>query len=153
MSTPAHVAHQSPGRIRLEIPSRRGDDTFFAALSKQVAQSNQVSRARGNARAASLVVEYSGALERLVDDFRRLELALASPPGTAVQLPAGWDARSMLLAGAAFGMVGVIQTVRGEVMMPALTAFWYAASALRLARIPAAAGSQADALRAHLSVP
>lgn len=153
MSTPAHVAHQMPGRIRLEIPSRRGDNIFFDAMSRQMAQSGQVSRARGNPAAASLVVEYSGPLERLLEHFQRLELALASAPGSAIRMPAGWDTGSMLLAGAAFGVVGIIQTLRGEVMMPAMTAFWYAASALRLARLPVRGASQADTLRAHLSVP
>lgn len=152
MNTSAQVAHQSPGRVRLEIPSRRGDNDFFDTLSKQVAQSDQVSRARGNPAAASLVVEYAGPFERLVEQLERLELALESPPGAVTRLPPGWNANAMLLAGAAFGVVGVIQTLRGEVMMPAMTAFWYAASALRLARLPALQAS-AETVRTHLSVP
>lgn len=134
MSTPALVAHQSPGRIRLEIPSRRGDEPFFAALSGQMAQSGQVSRARANPAAASLVLEYAGQLERLLGDLKQFDLELNSPArGAAVR---GGRDDTMLIAGVVFGVVGVVQTLRGDFMVPAMTAFWYATMALRLAHGP-----------------
>ena len=148
MHTPAHVAHHTPGRIRLEIPSHRGDGTFFATLARQIGQAGQVRGARGNPASASLVVDYAGPLEALLAEFARCQLALDSKTsgGAAVAARAlpGWRIDPMLMASAAFGVVGVVQTLRGEVFMPAMTAFWYAASALRLAQQPAVAGSQAE---------
>ena len=109
-------------------------DNFFAALSKQMAQSGQVSRARANPAAASLVLEYAGQAERLLGDLKQFGVALDVPARGATVRP-GWD-DPMLIAGAAFGLVGIVQSMRGEFMIPALTAFWYAIMALRLAQVP-----------------
>ena len=153
MTTPARIAHQTVGRIRLEVPSRRGDHAFFTSLADQLAQSGQVARARGNARAASVVVEYSGPLEVLLAQCKACALQLTGPAlsgitattGSAATTPpavpimaalAGARMNPMTMAGAAFAMIGLVQTARGEIMLPALSAFWYAASALRLARLP-----------------
>lgn len=165
MTTPAHVAHQSPGRIRLQVPSRRGDLAFFNALSAQLAQSEQVSKARANPAAASLVVEYAGPVEPLLADIRQAELELTQTPAAAVtpRLPGQALAQSfngsaqafnpMFMAGAVMGLVGIIQTLRGEIMVPALSAFWYAAGALQLAHSPAPGNQAAGTVQASLPVP
>jgi hypothetical protein len=166
MNTPAHIAHQTPGRLRLAIPSRRGDDGFFKAVAGQLAQSGQITSARGNPVSASLVVEYAGALAPVLADFQRagIDLTAVAPAGAgaagaASAGGASWPMEPMLMIGAAFGLVGVVQTVRGEILMPALTAFWYAASALRLAHVTATSASTtsksiaATAMRANLSAP
>lgn len=156
MSTPARIAHRTDGRIRIEVPSRRGDAAFFAELAAQLAQSGQVTRARGNAAAASIAIEYDGALDTLLAQCESCALALAVPGGAerastapwpanwpanlAANLPANWPSNPMLVAGAALGLVGLVQTARGDIMVPALSAFWYAVSALRLARLPSSGG-------------
>lgn len=145
MNTPAHIAHQTRDRIRIAIPSRRGDHAYFQNLAEQLAQSGQVRSTRVNPAAASLVVEFGGAPQDMLEQLRRVALDLSSaaemePPYAPAAGPYGpWQANPMFLAGAAFGVVGVIQTLRGDVMLPAMSAFWYAANALRLARLPAGA--------------
>jgi hypothetical protein len=159
MSTPAYIAHRTRGRIRIAIPSRRGDSAYFLALSKQLEGAQQVRRTRANPAAASLVVEFSGALDNVLAELGRGALKLTEPAslagsaGTppAPAVPGEWQLTPMFMAGAAFGVVGVIQTLRGEVMLPAMSAFWYAVNAFQLARTTG--GSAADALRANLLEP
>lgn len=141
MSTPARIAHHTSGRIRIEVPSRRGDGAYFGALAEQLSQSGEVLRARGNPAAASLALEYRGPLEALLAQLERCSLQLSGAAPAAADLPVGFPFVSlplspMAMAGAAFGLVGLVQTARGQIMLPALSAFWYAASALRLARLP-----------------
>lgn len=170
MNTPARIAHRTDGRIRIEVPSRRGDAAFFADLAAQLAQSGQVSRARGNAAAASVAIEYGGPLDTLLAQCERCQLDLARPAGAndaqgasvgqrPAFMPTSWPvnwpanlgtnlsanlgANPLLVAGAAFGLVGLVQTARGDIMVPAMSAFWYAVSALRLARLPSS-GERAD---------
>jgi hypothetical protein len=140
MTTPARIVHQTAGRIRIEVPDRRGDRDYFAALAEQLAQSGPVARARGNAAAASLVLEYGGPLAGVLEQLERCALRLTGPTNEraagAALLGGTWERNPMLVVGALFGAVGLVQTARGEIMLPALSAFWYAASALRLARLP-----------------
>ncbi len=150
--TAARIAHQTPGRIRIEVPGHRGDDAFFTALADQLAQSEPVTRARGNPAAASIVVEYGGPLDAVLAQLANCSLQVSTAPNAGAAagahvkptaLPAlprfavDTDLTPMTLIGAAFGIVGLVQTARGEIMLPALSAFWYAASALRLAQLPA----------------
>ena len=148
MNTPARIAHQTRDRIRIAIPSRRGDDAYFQALAGQLAHSDQVRHTRVNPAAASLVIEFGGAPEDLLAELQRVALDLSSAadmaPDQAPPAPAqygAWKVNPMFMAGAAFGVVGVIQTLRGEVLLPAMSAFWYAANALRMARAAGDAGS------------
>jgi hypothetical protein len=151
MTIPAHIVHQTDGRIRIKIPSRRGDSQFFSSLSEQMMQLEQVERARGNAAAASLAVEYGGAVQPVHARFEQcgLELNASEVRDAGVNNKFFIDAiqassaqiKPMMLAGAAFALVGVVQTARGEIMLPALSAFWYAASAWRLAHLPASGHS------------
>lgn len=144
MNAPAYIAHHTPGRVRIEIPARRGDNAFFAALSKQLAQSEQVLDARVNAAAASLVLQYAGQLDDVLDEFRQTALGLPEAAPQRRAAPASWAIDPMLLAGVTFGLVGILQTLRGEIMLPAMSAFWYAAGALRLAQMPAPSATEAE---------
>lgn len=162
MSTAALIAHHTPGRVRLEVPSRRGDQAFFAALSERVASGNGARRVRANPLTASVVVEYAGAFDAVLGALRDAELSVAgkgaegaqarpTPMASFVSVMQAFKrqphdgqqaADPLLLAGAAFGLIGLVQTARGEIMLPALSAFWYAVSALRLASLPPAADMQ-----------
>lgn len=147
MNNPARIAHQTGGRVRIEIPGRRGDAAFFATLSEQLRRVERVRRARANPHAASIAIEYAGELAELIPHLTSSSLALdthaiESPAGgarAATARPAIGNGRRvdpMLVAGAAFGLVGVVQVFRGEIMIPALSAFWYATDALRLIQLP-----------------
>ncbi|UUZ48174.1 hypothetical protein LP420_35560 [Massilia sp. B-10] len=57
----------------------------------------------------------------------------------------------MLLAALLFGAVGLVQAARGNIMLLTLSAFWYAASALRLAHL--SADTTSTAARQALPLP
>lgn len=149
MTTPARIVHQSSGRLRVEIPGKRGDRDFFATLAEHMASDEGVLAARGNAAAASLVVEHTSSAPALMRALAGAGLDLPSPSdATANEAKAGAGkiqsgvpgssgrhVEPMLIASAVFGAVGVIQALRGKIMIPALSAFWYAASAFRLSQI------------------
>lgn len=145
MSTSARIVHQIDGRLRLEIPEHRDDPAYFAHLAAELQQSGHVRQARFNPAAASISIEFASPRADVMADLARAGVAL---PAQAAPAPADTSrgnvqglpgagrmaADPMVLAGLLFATVGLIQTARGEIMLPALSAFWYAAGALRLAR-------------------
>jgi hypothetical protein len=141
MSARASIAHRMPGRIRLSIPARRGDAAFFAGLAGQLSGQPDVIRVRPNVRTGSLLVEHAGDAEPILawaaqEHLLELEpsgasmesAGLLSAPGPAVRLVTGRDIDPMFMAGVAFLGMGLVQIVRGQVMVPAATALWYAIS-------------------------
>jgi hypothetical protein len=152
MSIEARVAHQTVGRARLQLPQRRGDKDFFERLSQQLSRVGQVRKVRANPETGSIVLEFSGTLDDVIASLDRsvpIELertpfttsaprqALVAAGEKTFRIVSGRDINPMLMAAVLFSAVGVVQTLRGKVMIPALTAFWYAASAFRQAREPA----------------
>lgn len=146
----ATVAHQIPGRIRVLIPSHRGDAAFFDQLSEHFAGIEGVRRARSNPTAATFVVEYDGSLDDLLTrSGARDMLDLGpSPAGSAtrfglplptrtkpVNLVSGRDLDPMFMAGTGFGAMALLQSMRGQVFVPAATAFWYAVSIFQQSRL------------------
>ena len=150
MSTPARIAHQIDGRLRIEVATQRGNVAWFARLARQLAQAAYVQRARANPQAACIVIDYTGPLERLLTALGQAALSLPGlPPAARPAAPATGD--PMLLAALLFGAVGLVQAARGDIMLPALSAFWYAASALRLAHL--SADTTSTAARQALPLP
>jgi len=157
MIAKASVAHRMPGRIRLSIPARRGDDAFFAGLAAQLSGQPNVVRVRPNGRAGSLLIEHTGDAEPILAwaaQEQLLELVhsgapdeaagLLSDPGPAVRLVSGRNIDPMFMAGVAFLGMGLVQVVRGQVMVPAATALWYAISVFpQWQRLAAAGPAQA----------
>jgi len=155
MTVRARVAHVLPGRVRVRLPDYRGKAEELAILEQQLAQSALFERVRANPATGSLVLEFKGpyeaALVRLAEQLPfELELEkpndppsptrpLAGPLGDPLRLVSGRDVNPMLLAATLFGGIGLVQVFRGEIMLPALSAFWYAANAFRLACEPAGA--------------
>jgi hypothetical protein len=160
MSVRAQIAHELPGRVRVRLPDYRGDAAAFAELVGALRASQLFDGVRGNPVTASLVLEFSGPKEQVLEALRAhmpVELDVstrASPraprsartPSDPVRLVSGKDINAMFLAGTFFGAVGLVQALRGRIMLPALSAFWYAANAFRVAR-----ASQEDQAAANAS--
>lgn len=142
---PARIVHQMPGRLRLAMTERRGDAAYFGELARQLAALDGVRHVRSNPPAASVVVEFEGALEALMAGLRASGLLAFDAPakrapmldagGTApTQLVSGRELNPMFMAGLGFALFGLLQSLRGRVEVPAMTAFWYAASTFQQAR-------------------
>jgi len=162
MSAMATIAHRMPGRIRLSIPARRGDDAFFSELADRFSELPDVQRARPNARAGSILLEHTGDAQAILQWAAAAQLLDVTPtvPATTddrpgllsaqaptIRLVSGRDIDPTFMAGVVFLGMGLVQLARGRVMVPAATAFWYAISVLpqwqRLAAaVPAEAGDE-----------
>lgn len=152
MSIRAHVVHAMPGRVRVRLPEHRGDTDLFARIEQHLAESELFDSVEANVLTGSLLLEFTGPLDELLEklagelpvEFELLPEAPAPalPPADMLdplRLVSGRNMNPMMVAGTLFGAIGVVQAVRGRILMPALTAFWYATNAFRLAREPAPA--------------
>jgi hypothetical protein len=159
MTIRAQIAHELPGRVRVRLPDYRGDAAVFAQLEGALRESQLFHGVRGNPVTASLVLEFSGPKEQVLEALRAhmpVELDMSTPasghasflariPTDPVRLVSGKDINVMFLIGTLFGAVGLVQALRGRIMLPALSAFWYASDAFRLARAPQGDQAAADA--------
>lgn len=149
MSAKAGIVHQTDGRVRLSIPERRGDALYFTALQDRFSGIGQVHRVSTNPVTGSVLLEFTGNLDevmRAADGAAMFEFAAAAKREDAGQRGAApvtytelmmrlraLNLSPMLLAAGIFTAMGVLQTMRGKVMIPAISAFWYAANAYRQA--------------------
>ncbi len=153
MNVHGQIAHQTSGRVRIDLPAKRGDTAYFSTLSQQIAGLGEVLAVRTNPITGSLIIEYDGPFDALLHRFDDMAIDILAQPASArngaaaatrwaaeqdsalpFRLVSGRNVHPMVLVGLAFGALGLVQVVRGQVLVPALSAFWYAARAFRLAK-------------------
>lgn len=147
MSTRAVVVHRLPGRVRLSIPEKRGDGEYFKTLSRRLSGVEGVLGVKANALAGSIVLQFSGVLQEvlrragapaLFDLDGAAQGAQAAPSALAwqpIHLVSGREITPMFMAGVLFSAIGLLQSFRGRLMVPAATAFWYATSTFQQAGV------------------
>jgi hypothetical protein len=148
MTIHARIAHDMPGRIRLRVMELRGNAGLAAHLEDMLLGTRLFRNVRVNPVTASLVLEFGGPREQVLEALRArlpFELELGPAPAAGqplsgaghrndpVRLVSGRDVNAMFLVGTLFGAVGLVQVFRGRIMLPAMSAFWYASNAFRLA--------------------
>jgi hypothetical protein len=147
MATTAVIVHQIPGRARLLVRGRRGDAAYFSDLSESFGRFENVQSARTNPTTGSITLEFIGDLEALLRQAEESDLLTitesvfpegrpASPVrarASPVNLVSGRDVNRMFMVGSVLVVIGVIQTIRGELFPPAVSVFWMAAQAFRMA--------------------
>src|ERR687897_1063642 len=135
MTPVAHVEHQIRGRIRLRIPSMRGDGAYFETLRQQLADRAGVVGVSANPLTGSLLVVHSGHAQVLVGEAARNRMfrlsdpeplaPSARPPGRKRRLP---DLGSHPVAAGLSGLA-LYQVARGQALGSASEAFWNAYTA------------------------
>lgn len=149
MGAKATVVHQLPGRVRLQIPARLGDVAYFRELVASLSGLADLTKVKTNPLAASVTLEFAGAaaeLLRQVSQRAALELhptaatstliAARHQPGKSrapLRLVSGRDIDPLFMIGSAYLALGTFQTLRGKVLVPALSFFWYAFDIFRRA--------------------
>jgi hypothetical protein len=147
MATRAVIVHQIPGRARLLLRDRRGDTAYFSDLSDSVGRFENVQSARTNPTTGSMTLEFIGDLQTLLQQAEESDLftvaesvlpesrpsSPASGRASPINLVSGRDVNRMFMVGSVLVVVGVIQTIRGELFPPAVSVFWMAAQAFRMA--------------------
>jgi len=141
----AQIAHQTPGRLRIQIPSRKGDGAYFSSLQQQLSSVLGIAEVRPNSLTGSLLLLHQTGAEkiaavaaekqlfrlvlpeaevkpfsrRLARDFRELNRKVNRFTGGDLDIPA---LAFLVLLGS-----GGYQISQGRFAAPAwYTAFWYA---------------------------
>ena len=136
------IVHQLPGRIRMRVSAKRNDAVYLSRLSECLTCIAGVRGSQVNAATGSVVVHYDGdpglLLERMREQIPHLviennyRIKNNSPSGIRpFRIIRGRQLSPMLLLGSALAAVGVMQTFRGKIAVPSITAFWYALDSFR----------------------
>jgi hypothetical protein len=147
MAASAVIVHRIPGRARLLLRERRGDPAYFSELSESIRRFENVQSARSNPTTGSITLEFIGDLETLLKQAEESDLftitesvlpqrrasSLVGARAYSINLVSGREVNRMFMVGSVLVVVGVIQTIRGEWFPPAVSVFWMAAQAFRMA--------------------
>lgn len=147
----AFIKHQMPGRVRLKIPSKRGDEQYFEELAETFAECEAIGQLQLNPPTASLLIQHGIAPFDEIAKFaanaglftiamgQEAELmatetsSIASLTSSAAayldhkmaDLSAGKvDVRSLLFL--SFVGMAVVEAKKGHIMAPASTFLWRA---------------------------
>lgn len=147
MAPSAYIAHRTPHRLRIKIPSQKGNGEYFGQLQQFFSRQKGVECVEVNPLTGSLVVVTRHSLVNLPDvigmsEWFELREVMAEPCPTTRRMVRGFSDLNALveeftggeidIAGIAMiGLVitGIYQVSIGNFAAPAwYTAFWYAAS-------------------------
>jgi hypothetical protein len=132
----AHIEHQLPGRVRLRVPSKRGDVSYFERAVKELSRHPAVWELIASPLTGTITLQYSEPLQAIVDAAAKLILFEMGAPKPGVR--AGESKRAVRLtrnaglAGhVAVGLSGLslFQVGRGNVVGNAVENFWLAFNA------------------------
>jgi hypothetical protein len=154
----AYISHVTDGRLRLKIPSKKADQGYFFSLKERLANLPGIEAVVVNPVTGSVLIRHSYDPEEIdlkpVAEFtelsglfkleipeQRAQVSIAEQVsgkmgGLNAQLKE-WSAGAVDFQSLAFlGLIGVglFQASRGAVMIPAITALWYASSLLKDAK-------------------
>jgi len=147
MPPEAHIVHRTPQRLRIRIPSKRGDSDYFAGLQSVLLEAGGAEWVEVNPLTASVLIVSSAGVDASAESgaaggwyvLRREPTAVRPLSMQVVQGFRAVDARIEEMTGgeldipslALLGLVitGIYQISIGNFVAPAwYTAFWYAAS-------------------------
>jgi hypothetical protein len=153
----AYITHATKGRVRFKIPSMKGNRAFFSKLKDKLPRPSEIpgiQRVEMNPATGSVLIvhdldlkahdltKFSGHLEQM----GLFKLKANGIPGTPVSqniaktfkginqqitdfTSGEIDLQSLVMLGL-LGL-GIFQISRGQFMIPAISAFWYAATLLK----------------------
>ena len=132
MTSLAIIEHQLPGRLRLRIPTRRGDVSFFQRVVQALSECPEIEEVYATPLTGSILVRHSGSVQAITAAAaERKFFEVGDRPEKARQVP---PASSSPLDAAATGLAGlaVFQIARGQVIGHAAENFWNAYGAQRI---------------------
>lgn len=132
----AHLAHRIPRRLRVRVPSRKGNRAYFEGAVDRLRGEPSIRSVRASARTGSITIEHDGHAREVASLARQAGLFDLPEAAVAHLLAEGVagkfvdvDAPSLVSSGLA-GM-GVYQAVRGNVLGSGVEHIWQAYSAAR----------------------
>lgn len=146
----ARICHLIPGRMRLRIPKRRGDIDYFALLRQKFTALDGVQGVEVNPSTSSLLISHSLDDVDSLTEYARAESLFDVTlndseesvsdiiSGHALSVDRGLQAFSSgklnlsSLGFLVFLCLAIVQILRGQFFVPAITLFWYAIQALEM---------------------
>jgi hypothetical protein len=145
MAPLARLAHSLPGRKRVKIDEKRGDAAYFATPEKELTGCHGVVAVETNPLTGTALISHATedtslwdyAIEHELFHLGANETAARTPPHPAITRgtrtaehksytkPGRRSDIRWLIFLAMMGM-GVVQTIEGNIAIPAIGAFWYA---------------------------
>jgi hypothetical protein len=145
----AVVSHTTPGRVRVRVPSRKGDTAYFSALKEHFTHFEGVEQIEANALTSSVLLIHSADLnavaafaeEQALFKLKKLRPHTSSFSSNFASAFNDFDKRVKRLTGSELDVPGVAfvtllgfgiyEIGRGNFAAPAwYTAFWYALNIL-----------------------
>jgi hypothetical protein len=148
MTTHAVIAHHMPGRVRVRIPERRRDSEFFSTIEALLPVIEGVEEVETNPLTASVLIKFTGTLIDLFHKIReqipdidiqypsqgqRARSSVSAVNMPVVNIVSGRKINFIFMVGSVLTAVGLAQTIRGKILVPSISVFWYAMDAFRQA--------------------
>lgn len=165
----AVIVHRLPGRIRLRLQDRRGDTDYFSTLSEEISGMPGIAEVKVNPLTGSVVIIYSGTTEDLLQRLEDKHISIANrhepadkhrhaSPADGRHAPpfllvSNRDINPMFILGTLLAAIGVVQAFRGKILVPSLTALWYATEAFQRSRGTPSPHPVADRTEGHQAGP
>ena len=132
----AHIEHRLPGRVRLRVPSKRGDVSFFERVVKELSRHPAIWELAASPLTGTITLQYSEPLQAIMEAAAALTLFEAGDPKPGVKAaeskrPSRRGESARLAGGIAAGLSGLslYQAARGNVIGNAVESFWLSFSA------------------------
>ena len=132
MTSTATIEHQLPGRLRLRIPTRRGDVSFFQGIVHALSECPDVNEIDATPLTGSVLIRHSGSAQAITAAAAERKIfEVGNEPEKARE---GAPASSGPLDAAATGLGGLalFQLARGHAIGNAAENFWNAYGAQRI---------------------
>jgi hypothetical protein len=131
---PAQLEHAIPGRMRLRVPSRRGDARYFARVAEHLQGQADIITVTTRAVTGSVLILHRSAPETIAAFAREQGLFDLAPGVVRRAGQAARASRAKALpwlggAAAAFGAAGIYQALRGRLGSNAIETLWNAYNA------------------------
>ena len=121
----AYVSHESPGRLRLRIPSLRYDENYFSKVQERLSAHAGVLRVETSPVTGSVLVLHQLGAQELLLASEGLGL-FAAGALVPTERPAPWEVKTLV-------GLGLLQVARGQLLAPASSLLM---DAYRLWRLP-----------------
>jgi Heavy metal associated domain 2 len=150
----AHVSHGMSRRLRIKIPSKKGDVSYFSTLQERLSGCPGVGEIRVNPQTGSALISYECERKTLAEFAREKDLFLLRRPtprrktlfGNVADTFQGYNQDLKKLTGGevdipsliflSLVISGIWQIARGNLAMPAwYTAFYYALGVFTRAQV------------------
>jgi hypothetical protein len=134
----AHIEHQLPGRVRLRVPSKRGDVSYFERAVKELSRHPAVRELAASPLTGCITLLHSEPLHAIMEAAENLilfEMGGSKPSVKAREKRSERLSREASLAGhVAAGLtgLGLFQAARGNVAGNAVESLWLSFNAHRM---------------------